>query len=283
MSSIKDVSGTAFVVAEFRAEENRAVTPLYRDSIVGLFLGEESRYAAELVAESFPPVKDMVKVRTRYFDDTLERQLSHIRQVVILGAGLDTRAVRKQTAGVAYFEIDDPATLMLKQTCYERESLDVDVTFIPGNYVADGLIDLLQQNGFDFDLPTYVIWEGNTMYLPLDTVKHVLAELRRCVKSFQLSFDYMAEAVISKTTGDPGITSLVESFAAMGAPWLSGIRDIRSLACEMSLNLVENFKTAELCQMYRPGPPATSPIFGFYSVCTLGFQPTDDDGVSSRK
>jgi O-methyltransferase involved in polyketide biosynthesis len=24
-------------------------------------------------------------------------------------------------------------------------------------------------NGFDFDLPTYVIWEGNTMYLPLET------------------------------------------------------------------------------------------------------------------
>jgi methyltransferase (TIGR00027 family) len=276
MSRIKDVSGTAFVVAEFRAEENRAVTPLYRDSVVGLFLGEESRCAAELVAKSFPPVKDMVKVRTRYFDDTLGRHLCHVRQVVILGAGLDTRAVRKRTAGVAYFEIDDPATLMLKQTCYEREGLDVNVTFIPGNYVTDGLIDLLKQNGFDLGLPTYFIWEGNTMYLPLDTVKHVLAELRRCVTTFWLSFDYMAEAVISKTTGDPGITSLVESFAAMGAPWLSGIRDIRSLAGEVSLNLVENFKTAELCQMYRLGRPATSPIFGFYSVCTLGLQPTDD-------
>ena len=43
MSQIKDVSGTAFVVAEFRAEENRAATPLYRDSVVGLFLSEESR------------------------------------------------------------------------------------------------------------------------------------------------------------------------------------------------------------------------------------------------
>jgi methyltransferase (TIGR00027 family) len=207
MSRIKDVSGTAFVVAEFRAEENGAVRPLYRDAVVGLFLNEESRDAAERVATSFPPVKDMVKVRTKYFDDMLERHIrSHFRQVVILGAGLDTRAVRKQAADVRYFEIDDAATLTLKQTCYEQQGVDVNVKFIPGNYVTDGLIDLLKRNDFDFDLPTYFIWEGNVMYLPLDSVKHTLAELRRCVKRFALSFDYMAEAVISKTTGDPGIT-----------------------------------------------------------------------------
>jgi hypothetical protein len=54
------------------------------------------------------------------------------------------------------------------------------------------------------------------MYLPLDSVKQLLAELRRYVKRFRLSFDYMAEAVISKTTGDSGITSLVESFGDDG-------------------------------------------------------------------
>jgi len=270
MAQIENVSGTAFVVAEFRAEENRAATPLYKDSVVGLFLSEESRNAAGRVAASFPPVKDLVKIRTKYFDDTLEKQiLSKFRQVVILGAGLDTRAVRKQSAGVTYFEIDDAATLKLKQTCYEQQGIDANVKFIPGNYVTDGMIDLLRKNDFDFDLPTYFIWEGNTMYLPLDSVKDILMQLIRYVARFRLSFDYMAEAVISKTTGDPGITRLVESFASMGAPWLSGIRDIQSLAREMRLNLLENFKTSELYQTYRLGP-MTSPIFGFYSVCTLG-------------
>ena len=97
------------------------------------------------------------------------------RQVVILGAGLDTRAVRMQAPGVRYFEIDDPATLKWKQTCYERESIGTSVTFIPGNYVTDGLIDvLLNNNAFDFAVPTYFIWEGNVMYLPLDEVKQVL-------------------------------------------------------------------------------------------------------------
>ena len=56
----------------------------------------------------------------------------------------------------------------------------------------------------------------------------------------------------------------------MGAPWLSGIRDIQSLAREASLNLVEHFTASQLCQTYGLGRPFTSPIFGFYSVCTLG-------------
>jgi methyltransferase (TIGR00027 family) len=271
MSQIKNVSGTAFVVAEYRAEENRETAPLYRDCVVELFLNEDSLDAAQRLAVRFPPVKDMVKIRTKYFDDTLEKHLSQrYRQVVILGAGLDTRAVRKQMPGVTYFEIDDPATLMLKQACYERQGIDAGVTFIPGNYVTDGLIDLLKQNGFDFDVPTYFIWEGNVMYLPLDKVKQVLIDLTAHVEQFRVSCDYMAESVISKTTGDAGITTLVESFAAMGAPWLSGIRDIQSFARDLGLDLLENFQTSELHRTYRHDRPIASPIFGFYSVCTLG-------------
>src|SRR6187551_113872 len=101
MPQIRNVSGTAFVVAEYRAEENREAAPLYQDPFVGLFLDDDSRDAAGRLAATFPAVKDMVKIRTRYFDDVLERHLrTQFRQIVILGAGLDTRAVRKQAPGV---------------------------------------------------------------------------------------------------------------------------------------------------------------------------------------
>jgi len=271
MSEIRNVSGTAFVVAEFRAEENNEPAPLYLDPVVGLFLSDESRRAAGRVAASFPQVKDLVRVRTKYLDDMLDRHIeSRFQQVVILGAGLDTRAVRKRADGVSYFEIDDPATLALKQAHYRKEGIDADVTFIPGNYMTDGVIELLTANGFDVEAPSYFIWEGNTMYLPLQGVRHVLTELKTCVTRFGLSFDYMAESVITKTTGDAGITQLVDSFAAMGAPWLSGIRDIQALARELGLHLVENVKTSELYRSYWTGRPMTSPIFNFYSLCTLG-------------
>ena len=269
MSTIKDVSGTAFVVAEYRAEENQEPAPIYEDPVVGLFLSDASRRAAERVSSRFPAVKDMVKTRTRYFDGMLDAEIANgIGQVVILGAGLDTRAVRKQSADVRYFEIDDPATMEHKRRCYADARINTDVTLIAGNYVTDGLIDLLQSNGFRLDVPTYLIWEGNVMYMPLAIDKETMQQLRRYVKRFRLSFDYLSEAVIAKTTGDASLTILVESFEAMGAPWLSGIDDVHSLAREVGLRVVENVTTGELFRRYR-GRPSTSPIFRHYSICTL--------------
>jgi len=267
---IKDVSGTAFVVAEFRALENDEAYPLYRDPVVRLFLNEDTREAAERVASSFPPIREAVRIRTKYYDDVLEKQLrSGFQQVVLLGSGLDTRAVRKAAGGVTYFEIDDRATLSLKRTCYEEYRIQANVRFLPGNYVTDGFIRLLEEADFDFDLPTYLIWEGNTMYLPRRSVKQTLIQLRTQLRQFRLSFDYMAEEVISKTTGDAGITRLAESFSNMGAPWVSGIRDLQALADEMNLRVIENFKMAELHKAYWPSRRLASPVFNFYSVCTV--------------
>ncbi len=272
MAQIKNVTGTAFVVAEFRAEENDAAQPLYRDPIVRLFLNEESKQAAERVAAGFPPVTEMVKIRTRYFDDMLERRISlGCQQVVLLGAGLDTRAVRKPAVGVTYFEIDDGATLALKQARYEENGIHANVRFICGNYVTDDLVGLLKSSSFDFDLPTYLIWEGNTMYLPEEMDKAVMVQLRDHLRQFRFSFDYMAKAMITKTTGKPGLTRMVENFARMGAPWVTGFDDIQALAREVKLRLIENFKTAELYQAYRAVQPPDAPVFGsFYSICTLG-------------
>jgi len=269
MSTIKDVTGTAFVVAEYRAEGNRETPPLYLDPVVDLFLSDASREAAKRVSSRFPAVKEMVQTRTRYFDDMLDAQIeAGIGQVVILGAGLDTRAVRKQAAGVRYFEIDDPATMELKRRRYSDARIECDLTLIPGNYVTDGLIDLLQANGFAFDVPTYLIWEGNVMYLPIADDERTMRQLERHVKQFRLSFDYFTEPVIAKTTGDASLTVLVESFEAMDAPWVSGIDDIHRLANELGLRVVENTTTGELYRTYR-GRPTSSAIFQHYSICTL--------------
>ena len=71
MATIENVSGTAFVVAEFRAEENAEPSPLYVDSIVGLFLNDDSKRTAGRVAASFPS-SDLVRIRTKYLDDMAE-------------------------------------------------------------------------------------------------------------------------------------------------------------------------------------------------------------------
>jgi methyltransferase (TIGR00027 family) len=271
-TEITNVTGTAFVVAEFRAEENDAAQPLYRDNVVSLFLSPESRRAADRAADGFPLMKELVKLRTRYFDDMLDRQIaSGCEQVVVLGAGLDTRAIRKASADVTYFEIDDAATLELKRARLAEHGMLGDTRFIPGNYVTDGLITLLLMNGFDPELPTYLIWEGNTMYLPLSCDKAILRQLKGNLKSFHVSFDYFAEAMIAKSTGVAGLTRMTENFERMNAPWVTGFDDVEALAGEVDLRLIDNITTAELHREYRPRSEA--PVFGpYYSVCTLRSQ-----------
>jgi len=193
MSQIKDVTGTAFVVAEFRARENAEPHPLYVDRIVPIFLDERTKQAADTIAAGFAAAEKMPRLRTRYFDDRLDEQLARgCRQVVILGAGLDTRAVRKRSPGVDYFEIDDPSTVSFKQARLAERGIDAPTNFIAGNYVAAGVLPLLETNGFRCDLPSFFIWEGNTMYLTRDAAIKVLRTSRSmCASSASRSITWM--------------------------------------------------------------------------------------------
>lgn len=68
MSESKNVKGTAFIIGEFRAEANEEEIPLYKDEIVKLFLNNETKQLANHVAQNFPAAKEMIKLRTKYFD-----------------------------------------------------------------------------------------------------------------------------------------------------------------------------------------------------------------------
>ena len=271
MTKIQDVTGTAFIVAEYRARENGETNPLYRDPIVPLFLNERTRQAADRMAGDFPAGEKAVRLRTRYYDDHLDAQLVHgCRQVVILGAGLDTRPVRKQSPCVTYFEIDDADMINFKRERLAEAGIDAPIVFIPGNYVTDDLVHLLAVNDFDFELPTYVIWEGNTMYLTRPTVLKVLTDLRGRISNFSISFDYMSEAVIAYATGDEGTSGFVRRFAAMGAPWHFGLDDLGEFAREADMIVMDKVKVADLYRTYWPNQALDhSAFYDNYSLCTL--------------
>ena len=270
MTEIQDVTGTAFIVAEYRAKENAEQNPLYRDSIVPLFLSKWTRQAADRVAADFPPGVQAVLLRTRYFDDRLDEQLSRgCRQVVIPGAGLDTRGVRKQKPGVTYFEIDDVDILNFKKERLAKAGIEAQIVYIPGNYVTEGLLPLLAGNGFNLDLPSYVIWEGNTMYLNRPEVLKALTDLRDNVVKFSISFDYLTEAVINYATGDERISGFATHFAEMGAPWTFGINNLDALAGDAGLTVVDDVKTAELFRTFWPNRQLDSKWYDNYALCTL--------------
>lgn len=270
MTEIQKVVGTAFVVAEFRNDENKEAHPLYRDPFVPLFLDRESKIAADRISRSFPPIRNNVRLRTRYFDDQLRLQIERgRRQILILGAGLDTRPQRFPDRDVAYFEIDAPTTQAFKKARLEENDIDPNTTYIGADYVTDGMLDLLRRNGFDFGLPTHVIWEGNTMYLDDAAVCNILSDLMGEIASCSTSFDYFADKVIRNETGDPEITDVVGRFAAMGAPWTYGIDNLAELAARCGAKVLDCVTIADLHRTFWPGQPLASPLYDYYSLCTV--------------
>jgi methyltransferase (TIGR00027 family) len=270
MNDVRQVTGTAFVVAEFRARENEEPHPLYTDHVVPIFLDARTRAAADRIRADFPAGEHMPRLRTRYYDDRLAQHIAQgCQQVVILGSGLDTRAVRKAAPGIAYFEIEDAGTLDLKRARYAANGIDAPMTLIPGNYVISGVIPLLAANGFDPSLPSFFIWEGNTMYLTRADVMKVLRDLKDNLRSFAISFDYMDEAVVGMTTGDAGATGFVERFAAMGAPWTFGFHDLPALAREAGLAVSDATTVGTLFRTYWPEWSMQSVIYDHYGLCTL--------------
>lgn len=222
------------------------------------------------MAQTCPQTKEMVKIRTKYFDEVLSGQISQgCRQVLILGSGLDTRAVRKKTAGVTYFEIDHLSTLQFKEDCLKKNEIVTNVRYIPGNYIKDNFIEMLNKNNFDFSLPTFILWEGNTVYLQKEEITSVLEQLLNNIKQFKLSLDYMSDKVIAKTTGYQDISDYMAEFEKMGAPWVTGFDNIENLVKDLKIKVVENFSTAELHKKYRPNRSLASNLFKFYFVCTL--------------
>lgn len=268
--STDGVPGTAFMIAAFRCWGAREDVPLYRDEVTPLLMTDEYEAQARLAAETFPPAPGKVAVRTRYFDDRVKEAVqSGVRQVVIPGSGLDTRAARIGGKDVRYFEIDTEATLRYKQAVLEGAGLHPNVAWIPGDYVESGIVPLLEPAGFDPGLPTFFLWEGNTTYLPPDQVERVVTGMRDAADQVTVAFDYMAEKVITRNTGHDGLNAFIDHLAQKGAGWVSGYDDIAPLAARTGFSVRSNPSAEELWKTHRPDLPVPSPLFGFYFVCTL--------------
>jgi methyltransferase (TIGR00027 family) len=108
-----------------------------------------------------------VLVRSRYVEDVFEeRYASGVRQVIVLGAGFDSMAIKHRARGCTFFEVDHPATQAEKRRILARHpGLSDDIVFVPVDFASDELGEQLDKAGFDTSLPTFVSWLGVAMYL----------------------------------------------------------------------------------------------------------------------
>src|SRR5262249_28402089 len=134
-----------------------------------------------IVDARWPGARTSAVSRTRLFDDAIRRALDEgVRQILLLGAGFDSRAYRLPGIDRArVFEVDQHATQVQKIRGVRRRfgSLPSHVVHVAVNFQTQTVDAALQHNGFDSNAPCFVLWEGVTNYLSESAVNVTLRAL----------------------------------------------------------------------------------------------------------
>ncbi len=141
-------------------------------------------YADKLLRYLLGPrgVYEWVIARTKYIDNLFEKAGAEtFSQVIILGAGFDSRAVRfhKELAKARVFELDSGTTQLMKTIQYVKRSIIVpdNVTFIPINFEMESVTAKLEKAGFIKGAKTLLLLEGAVQYLRPELVRQTMASI----------------------------------------------------------------------------------------------------------
>jgi methyltransferase (TIGR00027 family) len=126
------------------------------------------------------PMFEYLAARTAFFDDaTLEVLKSGCRQVIVVGAGYDGRALRFNTPDVRFIEIDHPATQANKRARLQRLDLSADhISFAAADFNRDDVGAALAQAGHDAHSDSFFLCEGVLLYLEEPVIVRLLRALR---------------------------------------------------------------------------------------------------------
>jgi methyltransferase (TIGR00027 family) len=132
--------------------------------------------------------------RSRVAEDALSKAVERgVRQVVILGAGLDTFALRNpHAARISIFEVDHPATQAWKRERLEAAELAPPpwLTFLPVDFERDDLQQKLMSAGFLRTSAAFFTWLGVVPYLTRDAIDHTLGYIA-LIPNSEVVFDYI--------------------------------------------------------------------------------------------
>jgi methyltransferase (TIGR00027 family) len=206
---------------------------LAKDPYGTAFGGEQLRWASGLPVQGagqlvvgMPGVRSWVlymQVRTRVLDDVVRAYVREGgRQLVLLGAGYDCRALRMPELGeVAVFEVDHPATQQHKQQVLAKlgarspaRPLAWDFESRPASLLPQALEEL----GHDATQPTLTLWEGVTMYLTeraLDASMRAVADYSTPGSPLAMTYHLRSEAPAPDTRHQL-VSRLVDG---LGEPW----------------------------------------------------------------
>jgi methyltransferase (TIGR00027 family) len=195
--------------------------------------------------------------RTRYIDDVLKRSLEEgLDQLVILGAGFDSRAYRiPGLEHVRVFEVDLPGTRELKQTRVEKVlgKVPENVTLVGMDFDQQDLEEVLNAAGFRKGVRTLFIWEGVTQYLTAEAVRATLEFVSGVSGAGSaIVFTYVPRGLIDGTDAPEWFRGFQEFAQRIGSPMVFGLdsAELEPFLGERGLKLVEDVGAADFQARY---------------------------------
>jgi methyltransferase (TIGR00027 family) len=189
-------AGTAFWIAAVRARESERPDRLFADPDARDLAGERGFAIMAASERAAGGENAVIPVRVRWFDDLIVSRAARARQVVLLGAGLDTRAFRLDLpGGLDWYEVDRYEVLTAKGEVLAGRVPRCRRHVVEGDIGGDWGTALLDA-GFDRRAPTLWVAEGLLFYLTGQAIARMLrAAARMCGPGSVLAAD------VAGTTG----------------------------------------------------------------------------------
>jgi methyltransferase (TIGR00027 family) len=220
----------------------------------------------------WPGVRSSVVARTRLIDDAIAAALGeHMEQLVILGAGFDSRAYRLPgLRDISVFEVDHPDTQTTKREALERvlSVLPQHVRFVAIDFNQRDLESVMAAAGYRESAPTFILWEGVTNYLTEAAVDTTLRWCSRASPGSLLLFTYVHRDVLTRPSAFIGTKNLFASLERVGEKLTFGIEPSRlpEFLAERGLFLESDLGAAEYRERYFGDAARTMRGHEFYRV-----------------
>jgi methyltransferase (TIGR00027 family) len=281
------VSQSAEIIARHRAAE--LLFPedqrIFNDPYATYFLSEEAKktfksplrllFTRLMLSLMFPGVHNGIISRVRFMDDCVKKCLDNgLEQMVIIGAGYDTRAYRfnglAQKAKV--FELDHPATQKVKKEKLKKifDSLPSHVSYIPIHLDKDKISEKLFDGGYDRSKKTLFIMEGLLMYLPPPFVDKILNFIKsNSGPGSWITFDYLPPSMIDGTVKLREGKSMMKSAKKWGETFRFGLghEDAKDFLSSRGFCDITTVNAPDLKETYfngnRRGNNKVSSVFSF--------------------
>jgi methyltransferase (TIGR00027 family) len=216
------------------------------------------RLIESVIDRRWPCVRGGVVARTRLIDEAIVVALPKVQQVLILGAGFDSRAYRlAQLRDVAVFEVDHPATQAAKRGILRRGSVQIpaNVRFVPAEFGADDPATELAAGGFASGAATLVLWEGVTNYLDAASVDATFRFLASAIApGSPVLFTYVDRAMLDGSEAFEGATTTLRAVRRVGEPLTFGLnpKQVPGYLMDRGLELESDTVVRDAAERYYP-------------------------------